>query len=104
MQTSQPFFHHTHLSEQESTTPMLAIDHFCELFPPATARETLWLWLSETLTAPDTHYENAQHRADLLLFYHELLRLLDANYVLSLTKVSSQQLSESSNEDITTAS
>lgn len=40
MQTSQPFFNHTHLSKQESTNPMLAIDHFCELFPPATCSIT----------------------------------------------------------------
>lgn len=86
MQTSQPFFHYTHLSEQESTDPMLAINRFCELFPPAAARQTLWLWLSETLAAEDTQYEDAQHRADLLLLYNELLRLLDANYLLSLSK------------------
>lgn len=104
MQTSQPFFHHTHLSEQESTDPMLVIDHFCELFPPATARETLWLWLSETLAAEDTQYEDAQHRADLLLFYHELLRLLDASYLLSLTKLSSQQLLVSDKDIIKVAS
>ncbi|HEY9262752.1 hypothetical protein [Chitinophaga sp.] len=71
---------------------MLAIAHFCDLFAPATARQTLWLWLSETLAAEDTQYEDVQHRADLLLFYHELLRLLDASYLLSLTKLSSQQL------------
>ena len=104
MQTSQPFFHYTHLSEQESADPMLAIDHFCELFPPTTARESLWLWLSETLAAEDTQYENAQHRADLLLFYHELLRLLDASYLLSLTKLSSQQLLVSDKEVIKAAS
>jgi hypothetical protein len=104
MQTSEPFFHHTHLSGQESTNPMLAVNHFCDLFPPATARETLWLWLSETLAAEDTQYENAQHRADLLLFYHELLRLLDASYLLSLTKLSSQQLPTSNQEVIAIAS
>lgn len=93
MQTSQPFFHHTHLSEQESIDPMLAIDRFFELFSPAIARQTLWLWLSETLAAEDTQYEDAHHRADLLVLYNELLRLLDANYLLSLSKLSSQQLS-----------
>jgi hypothetical protein len=91
MQTSQPFFQYTHLSEHESSEPMLAIDRFCELFPPAIARQTLWLWLSETLTAEDTQYENASHRADLLLFYNELLRLLDANYLFSLSKSSSNK-------------
>ncbi|MET3875397.1 hypothetical protein [Chitinophaga sp. OAE865] len=86
MQTSPSFFHYTHLSEQESVDPMLAISRFCELFPPAAARQTLWLWLSETLAAEDTQYEDAQHRADLLLLYNELLKLLDANYLLSLEK------------------
>jgi hypothetical protein len=87
MQTSQSLFHYTHLSELESIDPMLAINRFCELFPPAAARQTLWLWLSETLAAEDTQYEDAQHRADLLLLYNELLRLLDANYLLSLSRL-----------------
>ncbi len=92
MQTSPSLFHYTHLSEQESIDPMLAISRFCELFPPAAARQTLWLWLSETLAAEDTQYEDAQHRADLLLLYNELLRLLDANYLLSLDKPVSKAL------------
>jgi hypothetical protein len=82
MQNSPSYFNHTHLSEQELQNPMLTIRHFCELFPPAIARNILWLWLSETLAAEDTHYENAQHRADLLLFFNELQKLLDANYLL----------------------
>ena len=93
MQTSShPFFQTSHLSSQESTDPMLAVNRFCELFPPAAAREILWQWLSETLTAEDTQYEDAQNRADLLLLYNELLRLLDANYILSLTKPSGKEL------------
>lgn len=92
MQTTPSYFSHTHLSEQESTDPMLAIKHFCELFTPAAARQILWLWLSETLAAEDTQYENAQHRADLLLLYNELLRLLDANYLLTLANTPSEQL------------
>lgn len=86
MQTSPSLFHYTHLSEQEAMDPMLAISRFCDLFPPATTRQTLWLWLSETLAAEDTQYEDARHRADLLLLYNELLKLLDANYLLSLEK------------------
>lgn len=58
------------------------ISNFCELFPPETSRKILWLWLSETLSAADTQYEDAGHRADLLLFYDELLKLLEANHAL----------------------
>ncbi|MBO9728981.1 MAG: hypothetical protein J7623_10145 [Chitinophaga sp.] len=86
MQTSHPFFYHTHLSEEESNDPTLVLAHFSELFPPTEARQTLWLWLSETLAAADTQYEDAQSRAELLLFYHEVLRLIDASYLLSLAK------------------
>ncbi|PSL49497.1 hypothetical protein CLV51_101831 [Chitinophaga niastensis] len=108
MQTSQlsttPFFHYSHLNAQESADPMLAVDRFCELFPPATARQILWLWLSETLAAEDTQYEDAQNRADLLLLYNELLRLLDANYILSFTKLPSQQLIGENRELVVLAS
>ncbi|SEW17366.1 hypothetical protein [Chitinophaga arvensicola] len=83
MQNSPSFFNHTHLSEQELQDPMLTIRSFCELFPPATARNILWLWLSETLAAQDTQYEHAEHRADLLVFYNELLKVLDASYLLN---------------------
>jgi len=81
MQTSPSLFHYTHLSKQKSMDPMLAISRFCELFPPATARQTLWLLLLRILNMkmPNTG-------ADLLLLYNELLKLLDANYLLSLEK------------------
>jgi hypothetical protein len=76
-------FHHTYLNEQEVERPELAISKFFELFSVTDARQGLWLWLNETLAAQDTHYENAENRANLLLVYNQLLCLLDASYILN---------------------
>ncbi|GAA3941604.1 hypothetical protein GO495_09080 [Chitinophaga oryziterrae] len=80
---SSSFFHFTHLNEQELKHPELAINKFCELFPLAEVRQTLGLWLNETLAAQDTYYDNAENRSNLMLVYNQLLYLLDANYLLN---------------------
>jgi hypothetical protein len=89
---STSFFHHTHLNEQELKHPELAIKRFCELLPLTEVRQTLWLWLNETLAAQDTHYENAENRANLLLVYNQLLCLLDAIYIMNHQYNSKQQM------------
>jgi hypothetical protein len=80
---SSPFFHFTHLNEQELKHPELAINKFCELFSLAEIRQTLGLWLNETMAAQDTYYDSAENRSNLLLVYNQLLYLLDANYILN---------------------
>ncbi|SFE96806.1 hypothetical protein SAMN05518672_11376 [Chitinophaga sp. CF118] len=90
--SSTSFFHHTHLNEQELKHPELAINRFCELFPLTDVRQALWLWLNETLTAQDTHYEDTQNRANLLVIYNQLLYLLDATYIMNHQYTSAQQM------------
>ncbi|CAL1519347.1 hypothetical protein [Chitinophaga sp. MM2321] len=78
---------HSHFSEDEHRDPVLAIDRFCQFFPQVKAHNLLWQWLSETLTAEGTEYDDVNSRADLLFFYSELIRLLDTNYILYCNKL-----------------
>ena len=91
-------FYHTHLNERELKHPQEVISRFCELFSLTDVREALWLWLTETLAAQDTHYEDAQHRANLLLIYNQLLCLLDATYIMNGQYTSSPLLAKTNTE------
>jgi hypothetical protein len=102
--SSTSFFHHTHLSEQELKHPELAINRFCELFPLTDVRQALWLWLNETLTAQDTHYEDTRNRANLLVIYNQLLYLLDATYIMNHQYTSAQQMVMVNSETLSPAS
>jgi hypothetical protein len=79
---SMSFFHHTHLNEEQLAHPEQVIHQFCELLSLEDVRHGLWLWLTETIAAPDTHYEDRENRAELLFLYNQLLYVMDAVYLL----------------------
>jgi hypothetical protein len=81
--SSMSLFNHTYLNEKQIEHPEEVIHQFCELLSLKDVRHGLWLWLSETLAAPDTHYEDSGNRAELLFLYHQLLGVLDAVYLLN---------------------
>ncbi|NML36360.1 hypothetical protein HHL17_04060 [Chitinophaga sp. G-6-1-13] len=73
-------FQFTYLTPVEEADPFIPLHRFCDLMPLSEVRKTLNTWLTETLSAEDTIYEDTTERAQLLLTYNQLLSLFDAVY------------------------
>ncbi|QEH43592.1 hypothetical protein [Chitinophaga sp. XS-30] len=77
----KPSFHFSFLSDAEQITPQTTLQSFCHRNSLSDLRKLLHTWLSETLSANDTIYDDTHHRADLLYLYNELHRLLDTVFL-----------------------
>lgn len=67
--------------EQTDLIPLLQGFFFC--FPLSELRTTLWQMLQASLSAPDTVFDDALERQNLLGLYEELERALEAAFLLS---------------------
>lgn len=66
------------LDEQERIEPMAVINHFFDNYRLHEWRHYLWTMVEAGLTTDSVAFSDPQERADLLLHYEDLEKLLEA--------------------------
>ena len=70
------------LSEDEMRDPAGVFERFFSDYRLHECRYILWAMVQTCLTTDNTHFSNPEERADLLLRYEDLQRLLEAATLL----------------------
>lgn len=85
-----PFSLHPHfydrpirLSAEEQADPRAVLRDFFTLNRLHELRAMLWQWMQAGLSAPDTAFDSALERQNLLGMYEDLERVLEAAFLLS---------------------
>jgi hypothetical protein len=70
------------LTQDEMQDPAGVFEHFFSDYRLHECRYILWAMVQTCLTTDNTHFSNPEERADLLLRYEDLQRLLEAATLL----------------------
>lgn len=83
--THHPAFYNQpiRLSAEEQAQPLAVIKEFFEVCPLSQGRQLLWHMAENALRADYTLYDSAKERSQLLWFYRELERTMEACVVLA---------------------
>jgi hypothetical protein len=71
-----------HLGEEEKRDPMLVLERFYGDYRLHECRHYLWQMVETCLTTDNTNFCDAEERANLLLHFRDLQRLLEAGTLL----------------------
>lgn len=78
------------LSPEEKQDPILALHDFFDLITLDQTREEMWTWLVAAIGKDEGPYDEGRKRSDLLLFYRQLERILEAAWLISQQNNSSK--------------
>ncbi|HEX9513630.1 MAG TPA: hypothetical protein VF939_24230 [Puia sp.] len=70
------------LEEKEMREPLVVIERFFSDYRLHECRHILWTMVEACLTTDNLDFSEPEERADLLLRYNDLERLLEASYLL----------------------
>jgi hypothetical protein len=70
------------LGEEERREPLVVIERFFSDYRLHECRHILWTMVEACLTTDHSDFSEPEERADLLLRYNDLEKLLEANYLL----------------------
>ena len=79
--------HPRKLTEEEVANPWLVIDSFFEYASLPQIRDELRIWLEITVTGNFPDHSNNEQRNNLIYFYGQIERLIEATYILRILKL-----------------
>lgn len=78
--------HPRHLNKEEADLPLQVIDAFFDYGNLPQIRDMLWLLLETTVTGSFSNHLTGRERRNLLYFYQQLEKLVEAVHVLHKNK------------------